>query len=851
MQRDALHEYIDFMDKWANRNYLVGYRGYRKQPWTYGRVRAAILGLSRELRRRKIEKGDRVILFGRSSPEWIVAYFAIIHRGAIVVPLDPQTRPEFFYRVLEKTEPAVVICDILPEHGEIETIPFSSIETYGKEKEGIQSSSTTVEPASIGPKDTAEIVFTSGTTSDPKGVVLTHGNILSNLKPFEEGIARHERIIRFLTPFRILCAVPFSHMFGQFTGIFVPLLLGSTVYFTGETGPAALVRAIRRDRILTLITVPRVLKLLAEHVRAELVSRAKLSGFERRWNRWVKLPYPLRVFVFLDIHLYLGLHFWSFIVGGAPLDHETHEFWRRLVYSIFQGYGLTETAPIVTMFNPFRHNRSSVGKILPGQEVKFSEEGELLVRGENVMAGYWDDPETTSSVMEDGWLKTGDFGKIDEKGHIFIHGRKKDMIVTSEGHNVYAEDIERLISGTDGVREGIVVGIQKEDGEIPHAVLIVEPGTDPETVVKKVNAHLLPYQRIRGFSVWKDIDFPRTPTLKVRKAEVLKTIMEFQKKPSEKDEFDLFFSGTVNRNTRLGDELGMGSLDLVEVVSKIEKRYNVSIDESLISPETTIEELRTIATKPAASRTLRMPRWTRRTPVKLLRMIAVNLLILPAFRFFARLEVQGREHVAGAAAPAIITANHTSHLDPLAILSALPLRVRSGICPAMGLNRFHAAFEKYGRLVTGGEDGKEKTLSSFQKRLKGFVLKTGYLVVTLLFQSFPFPQGTAYRASLEYTGELLDAGFWILIFPEGEVSRNGDLQPFRGGTVLLSEHTGADVYPVFIDGMQKLLPPGRYVPRRNTVRVHFGPPVVRTGEDKEIYLKRIENAVRDLQKDVM
>lgn len=851
MERDALHEYIDFMDRCAHRNYLVGYRGYRKRPWTYKRVRAAILGLSSELGKRKIVKGDRVFLFGRSSPEWVVAYFAIIRRGAIVVPLDPQTQPEFLHRVLEKTEPALIICETPPENGEVETISFSSIETFAEETEGMHSSSTTAKPALIGPKDTAEIVFTSGTTSDPKGVVLTHGNILSNLKPFEEGIARHERVIRLLTPFRILCTVPFSHMFGQLTGIFVPLLLGSTVYFTGETGPAALVRAIHRDRILTLIAVPRVLKLLVEHVRAELISREKLSGFERRWNRWVKLPYPLRVFVFLDIHLHLGLHFWSFIVGGAPLDSETHEFWRRLVYSIFQGYGLTETAPIVTMFNPFRHNRSSVGKILPGQEVKFSEEGELLVRGENVMAGYWDDPETTASVMEDGWLKTGDFGKIDEKGHIFIQGRKKDMIVTSDGHNVYAEDIEKLLAVTDGVREGIVVGVPKEDGEIPHAVLILEPGIDPEAVVKKVNAQLLPYQRIRGSSVWKDFDFPRTPTLKIRKTEVLKTIMECQQKPSEKDEFELLFSEKVNRNTRLGDELGMGSLDIVEVVSKIEKRYNVSIDESSISPETTIEELRMIATKPAASRTLKMPRWTRRTPVKLLRMIAMNLLILPVFRLFARLEVQGREHVTSATAPALITANHTSHLDPMAVLSALPLRVRSRICPAMGLNRFHTVFEKYGRLVTGEGDGTEKTSSSFQKRLKGFLLKTGYVVITLLFQTFPFPQGTAYRASLEYTGELLDAGFWILIFPEGEVSRDGNLKPFRGGTALLSENTGADVYPVFIDGMQKLLPPGRYIPRRNAVRVHFGPPVARTGQDKETYIERIENAVRTLQKDIM
>jgi long-chain acyl-CoA synthetase len=169
----------------------------------------------------------------------------------------------------------------------------------------------------------------------------------------------------------------------------------------------------------------------------------------------------------------------------------------------------------------------------------------------------------------------------------------------------------------------------------------------------------------------------------------------------------------------------------------------------------------------------------------------------------------------------------------------------------MGLNRFRAVFKKYGHLVTGHENGKGKPASSIHERLMNVVLRTGYFSITLLFQTFPFPQGTAYRASLEYTGELLDEGFWILIFPEGEVSKNGALQHFRGGTAFLSEQTGAVVYPVFIDGMQKLLPPGRYMPRRNTVHVNFGPPVIHRGEDTESYLVKIENAVRDLQKNVM
>ncbi len=838
MRRNGLHEYIDMMLKWGNRIYLVGYEGYRKKTWTFQKARYTILGLSEELKRRKIHKGDKIILFGRSSPEWIIAFFTIIHRGAVVIPLDYKTPKELFSKVYKKTSPSLIISENPIEDSKLDTILFSSIEGY--------TTTLNAENVPITRLDIAQVVFTSGTTSDPKGVILNHGNILSILEPFDVGIEKRQKIIKLLTPFRILCTVPFSHMFGQITGIFLPILLGSTVYFTHDTGPAALIRSIHRDRILTLIAVPRVLKLLADHIKAEISARGKLKGFKKRWDRWVKLPYQLRVFIFFDIHRYLGLHFWSFIVGGAPLDPETHEFWRRLVFSVFQGYGLTETAPMVTMFNPFRHDRSSVGKVLPGQEVKIGLDGEILVKGENVMAGYWDDPEKTASVLKDGWLRTGDIGTIDKDGHVFIKGRLKDMIVTSDGHNVYPVDIEKELNTRKGIRESVVIGLPDSTGESIHAVLLLDYGADPAKIIKEVNTGLLPYQRIRGYTVWDDADFPRTATMKVRKVEILKKLKNSDTLKSEdRDFFSSLFAGAVSPDSRLSSDLGMDSLDLVEAVGAIEKKYNVSIDETLIGPDTTVGELEELASHPSASRSLSMPRWTLRQPIKLLRRIIVGGIILPLFRIPCKLKIHGLENIIEAKESGILAANHTSHLDPLAILLSLPPKLRKKIAPAMGLNRFHPYFSKYGHISKKEGPGRKKAfiLSRFIRYLYGF----GYFLITFLFQTYPFPQGTAYRGSLEYTGELLDTGCWILIFPEGEVSKTGDIGHFRGGISLLAEQTGSPVFPVHIKGMSRLLPPGKILPRRTKVDVYFGKPLVYREKNKKTFTEEIEKGVRELK----
>jgi long-chain acyl-CoA synthetase len=860
---EDLSWYIDHLLRWGNRRFLVGRKGYRLDPWTYREVWNAVQSCDALLGERGVKKGDGVMLALPQSPEWVAAFFAVVQRGGVVIPLEPSSPLQFIETVRKKTSPVVLIAPdgLIEDRGEI---------PGGLVPQSLVSMSRTCSPpegsSESGEKDElAEIVFTSGTTSQPKGVMLSHANILAAIEPIRQGIQNRKRLVNLFPRIRMLCTVPYTHMFGQVTGILLPILLGSTVYFTDDTTPSSLIRMMKRNRVLTLISVPRILKLLADHAREEMIARGVYERFLRRWESRQHLPWQIRVFSFLSLHRIMGLRFWSFIVGGAALDPETHEFWRRTVFAVFQGYGLTETAPIVTMFNPFKHPRDSVGVVMPGQEMRLAPDGEILVRGQNVMKGYYGDAGSTGEVLEGGWFHTGDLGEMDEQGHIFIKGRKKEMILTSDGHNVYPLDVENALNEQPGVRESVVFGMPGPSGEAVHAVLLLEHGADPESTVAAANARLTPPQHIRGFDVWEETDFPRTPTLKVKKGEVIRRIAGREKPASRRNElFHGLVAGSPDRGARLLDDLGLDSLDMVELVSRIEKTYGVSLDETIIGPDTTVGEIEELASRdsrlkaPSLQRALPMPRWTIRFPARLTRFVVTNGVILFFFNLLCRIQVEGLENLNFHKGPRILCANHQSDLDPLAILTALPLRYRRFIAPAMGLNRFYGYFTELGRKPEARPKGKRprtgcgntgKPPSStrvFHRHVQRLFHHLGYGIVTLLFQTFPFPQGAAYRPSLEYTGELLDAGMWILIFPEGRVSSDGRIGDFKGGVSLIAEKTDVPVFPVAIEGMNRVLPPGTWLPRRGRVRIAFGKPLQYRDEGHEHFVQGIEETVRNL-----
>ena len=307
----------------------------------------------------------------------------------------------------------------------------------------------------------AEIIFTSGATAEPKGVVITHRNILANIVPVEREVVKHRKWSRPFAPIRFLNLLPLSHMFGQAMATFIPPMLPGIVVFMRGYNPGEITAQIKKRRISVLVSVPKILDVLREHV-LRVVPHPDVPGpkqhFLRRWWRY------------RAIHRLFGWKFWAFVVGAAPLDSDLEAVWSELGFVVIQGYGLTETAPIVSLNHPFSTKKGSVGKAIAGVEVKIAPDGEILVRGDNVTRGYFNAEEETSRAFEDGWFHTGDIGEIADDGQIYIRGRKKEMIVTPEGLNVFPEDVERVLTRAAGVRDAAVVGARIGTEERVHAV---------------------------------------------------------------------------------------------------------------------------------------------------------------------------------------------------------------------------------------------------------------------------------------------------------------------------------------------------------------------------------------------
>ena len=361
--------------------------------------------------------------------------------------------------------------------------------------------------------DTAEILFTSGATADPKGVIIQHRNVLANVVPVEGEVRKYRKYAKPFHPIRFLNLLPLSHMFGQAMATFIPPMLPGVVVFMRGYNPHEIVRQIHSRRISVLVCVPKILDVLRQYVLRAVPEAAEAPPPGTHWlKRW---------WIYRRVHKLLGWKFWAFIVGAAPLPPELEEFWSRLGFVVIQGYGLTETAPIVTLNHPFHTRKGSVGKPIAGVEVKISDDGEILVRGDNVTSGYLNPDAESAKAFEDGWFHTGDVGSVDEAGRLSIRGRKKEMIVTPDGLNIFPEDVEGILNEVQGVRDSAVVGVTQDGRERVHAVLAPANGADAQEIVRKANAQLEDHQRVRGFSVWPSGELPRTEgTRKLKRREL-------------------------------------------------------------------------------------------------------------------------------------------------------------------------------------------------------------------------------------------------------------------------------------------------------------------------------------------
>jgi long-chain acyl-CoA synthetase len=882
-RRDTLLDFFDDLTR-ASGYFLVYNDGFRTRQWTYEEVGRAARAFAARLQAEGYSRDDKILFWGENRPEWIVAFWGALLSGIPVVPIDYRASPEFVARVQQIVGARLMLIgDEVKNPGGAGVWRLSEI-TAAAEREsangGIDIDQHLARVrAALTKDDVVEIIFTSGATAEPKGVLITHRNILANIVPIEREIKKYLKYVWLVAPVRFLNLLPLSHMFGQAMATFVPPMLAGEVTFMRSYNPQEIVRQIKSRRISVLVSVPKILDVLREYVMRSFPEAAEPTREKGHWlRRWWK---------YRAVHRAFGWKFWSAVVGAAPLDPALEEYWSRLGFLVVQGYGLTETAPIVTLNHPFSAQKGSVGKPIAGVEVKIAEDGEILVRGENVTSGYYGAPDATAEAFEDGWLHTGDIGGVDEHGQVFIRGRKKEMIVTPEGLNVFPEDVERVLNEIGGVRESAVVGRSWNGEERVHAVLVLDQnaGVDPEAVIREANAALADHQKIRSYAIWPSDQLPRTEgTRKLRRREIRQWVdaggaPEAAARSIRRDEplesIVARFAksrGTITRETTL-DELGLSSLERVELLMALEDRFQTTLDEGAYAEVKTVGDLDALvqrtrammdegashavvsaasargttatasasaATGAAPSRVVSsagepvdFPTWNRRWPAWFLRRISLPTWILPIGRLFAWTRVSGLEHLADLRGPVVFASNHQSHMDAPMILWALPARWRYRTAVAMAKEFFKAHFfpEQYGRRAW-------------------FLNSLNYYLAAEFFNAFPLPQREAgTRQTLRYIGALLGEGYSLLIFPEGKRTQAGEIFPFRPGIGMIGSRLAVPVVPVRIVGLHKVLHQSWKMAKPGPAQVIFGQPIRLRGEDYAALAQQIEDAVRALGPD--
>ena len=816
MTEQTLAHIVDNFHSLGSETAYVQRRGLRTVRWSYGQVARCIRQLARELAERGIGPGDRVFLWGEDCAEWVVSFFACVLRGASVVPADRAAGLEFLRRVHGQVEARLCICS----EGQNRIDPSLDVLTFDSFSDlPARHSSAPLSSPELSSRDTVEIVFTSGTTAEPRGVVLSHKNIFANLEPLEREIRKYRKFERVFHPLRFLNVLPLSHVFGQFLGIFIPQILGSTVVFQDTLNPSGILQTIKRERISALITVPRILEAMRDKVERDIESEGALQTFQKEFRAADGEHFLRRWWRFRNIHRRFGWKFWAFISGGASLSPEVERFWERLGFAVIQGYGLTETTSLISINHPFKLGKGSVGKILPGREVTLAPDGEILVRGGSVAESYYQEGGTIPVPGSEGWFHTGDVGSLDEKGNLYFKGRRKNVIVSPEGMNIYPEDLEAALRQQPEVRDCVVVGLDCGGNAQPCAVLILRhKDPDPELAIRRANESLAEFQKIRNWIVWPEEDFPRTSTHKPR-IPIIKQFAESHSAPSPPAHSRIMNEllsrltrldpGRIHRDATLAQDLQLSSIERVELLSALEDRFQVDLDESAFQSAATVGDLEKVLRRQTRrGNAFCYPRWTQRAPAAVFRILVYYLVLWPATLLLAWPRIHGRENLRNLKGPLLFASNHITQLDIGFILAALPARFRHRLAVAMN-----------GEMLQEMRD--PPCSMGFVKRL---AQEFSYWSAVALFNVFPLPQRAGFRESFAFAGESADRGYSILIFPEGTRTRDGKMSPFRAGTGILATNLRVPVIPIRIDGLWELKKAGKKMARPGSVSVTIGPP---------------------------
>ena len=503
--------------------------------WSYRDLERRSKLAAWRLRALGLAAGDRLLTWSPSTPALPAAYFGAMRAGLILVPLDLRMSPDAVENIVKVSGARHLVLGTGrdapdPRDAGLDRFPTTAVDALVEEPDATFPTDWEAQMSSWpapAPRDVFELVFTSGTTGTPKGVMIGHDNVVAAVESFHRLVPPMEH--------RIVSLLPLSHLLEQSVGLYYALSVGADILYVRSRNPRVIFDALRDHRVTSMVVVPQVLDLFWSAIEREVARRKRETAFGRLRAIARRLPMGLRPALFGSVHKQLGGHFRLFLSAGAFLPPAVQQAWEDVGVTVLQGYGATETGTgsCTTLQD---HGLGTVGRPPEGIEMRLAEDGEIQFRGPTVFRGYWENPVATADAFTaDGWYTTGDIGHLDGAGRLILSGRKKDMIVLPNGFNVYPEDIENALR-IAGIRDSVV--LETDPGRIEAIVLAsaasppAAPGAtahgvppDPAAVreridaaVKAANATLGANQRIAGWRLWPDDDFPRTHTLKVKRS---------------------------------------------------------------------------------------------------------------------------------------------------------------------------------------------------------------------------------------------------------------------------------------------------------------------------------------------
>jgi long-chain acyl-CoA synthetase len=779
------------VEKYQDKAFIVDRELYRRKEYTYKEIYDKALSLCSYFEKKDIKKGDKIIIYLPNSSDYASLLWACTLSGVVAVPIDFNTNQEFAEKIYKNVMAKLVFCSVFKQ-------PSKCKRYYQEEMSNIYDKFEGKEPnAKIHAEDIFEIVYTSGTMADPKGVILTNKNLCANIESAKN-------LVDFNTKdFSFLSILPLSHLFEQNCGFFLPMVFGLRIVYGQSRKSSSIIKAINEEKIKMMVTVPLFLESIKEKIEFEAEKAGKLGKLIKNLEVFSNSSDALKKIIFYTVRKKLG-NLQYFIAGGASLDIGVEKFWRNLGFTVLQGYGLTETSPVLACNTRTENKAGTVGKPISGVEIKIAEDKEILAKGENVFQGYYENEEKTRETLKDGWIYTGDLGEFDEEGYLKITGRKKNIIISSSGLNIYPEDIEKILNKLENVKESVVLGL--EEGKKIVAVILSGKKIDAGKLLKEANSKLQQNQYLSRVYQWPEEDFPRTPTKKVMRRfveEKIKTgeIEKKTKKEEIKDKLVKLVSEVLEapaskiKEKTLLRNLGMDSLKRIDLAIKIEEAYNLEeFNEDEITEKTKISDLRKLVERASEYKPETGINFLNSSIFDPARFLLQEISFWISRAMYSR-EVKGLENLPKKG-PIIFISNHVSMLDSFSIFKSLPLHYRLNLYPAGAKDFF---FEK-------------------ENRLLGVIARIGFNV-------FAFSRTKGIKQSLRDFGNLINKGGNILIYPEGTRSWDGKLQPFKQGIGLLVWNLQVPVIPIKLEGLHYILPRSRIIPRTGHVKVIIGKPI--------------------------